>query len=109
MNNLTKDLLAGKSVRSVIEHALTESNDAVDFAVNILGKGNIEGSMFIITKNGEIYSDSKSMGFIRRTDMSNDKLKDHLYNMLSEGFTLKPIEDQKTILALNSALSNYSE
>lgn len=109
MNRLTKDLIAGKSVRSVIESALTYHNDTVDFAFNVLGRGSIEGSMFIITKSGEIYSETKSDGFFRRSDMSMDRLKDHIYNMLSEGFTLEPVKDKKTIARLNKALSNYTE
>ena len=47
-----------------------------------------EKATFIISR-GRIFSDSRSMGFIPRSDMTMERLAHHIDNMKGEGFTVK--------------------
>lgn len=44
--------------------------------------------VFIITNDGEIWSEDKILGFCRRTDTTKIRLREHIANLKNEGFTI---------------------
>lgn len=70
------------------------------------GKEDFTHTNFIITKAGTIYSTNPEIGFFKRDDLTRAKLKNHVFNMVMEGFTITPIKTRSTISRYQQIINN---
>ena len=77
-------------------------------AFSIDGKKDFTPSKFFITNDGTVYVFNYEIGFIRNDTMTEEKLKDHIYNMVMEGFTIENIPLDKMEMDLyRKAIVDY--